>query len=298
MAFVGVTNVVVDPYSVFGTGLYEDGASSNERFKKVNYLFESEEQYRGLIMGSSRSGMTDPRWVEEATGLKTYNLSVFSGKPSDMSLLYGAYRTQSKAPEVVMLGVDAMAFLKEKGSEDLSRRHHPEVGKKKGIAFWSDYVFASIGTAVLEKLNEVDDAPISFDWESGTYRLSGYERQIAEDHQAYKDRVFGSWELREYLSEFNEEEWSALEGLLRTLEKDDVEVKLFLQPIHRQWAYRINSIRETVEARIDGDARWINLSRLGSEDDDLWYEQRHYRENIAKRVVDSLFRSHLANAEE
>lgn len=292
-------NLLVDPYGVLGTSAMPAGPSSNERYLKVEHLKERVGQYDLLMFGSSRSGMTDPNWVTEATGLEAYNLSVFSGKPTDMAALYGAYRKLNQPPKTVMVGIDAMAFLLESADTDLSRRHHPIAVETDWLGFWLDYLLAPSLLPAMEKVNAQTEPTISFDWETGTYALVGYEREIARDHADYKARKFEAWTPRRIASPLDPKQWRAFESWLERMRSENVEVHVFLQPMHRQWRERMAPLMPELLALLNSVQNWKDLSYVGSDRDDDWYEQRHYREPIAREVVNRLFprEQQLASAE-
>jgi len=282
-------NISVDPYGVFGTSGLPDGPSSNERFIKIQHTIDENVGYELLLFGSSRSGMTDPAWFEQATGLRSYNLSVFSGRPRDMEKLYAAYKKTHTGPKRVVVGLDAMSFLLEGDDTDLSRRHHPSADDASRISYWLDYLLAPSILPSMEKVTNRKRPTIVFDWAAGTYSLKHYERLIAENHQAYMDEKFGTWTPRQLSAELDAREWEALSRWLAVLQRDNVEITIFLQPMHRQWRARMAPLMKDLEPLLQSVAGLVDLSHLESDNDAVWYEQRHYREPVARSVVDALF---------
>jgi hypothetical protein len=282
-------NVGFDPYGVLGTSSMSHGPSSNERYLKIEHLRGNRDRYEMLIFGSSRSGMTDPKWVEEATGLSAYNASVFSGRPRDMQKLYTAYKTMSGPPRAVMVGLDAMSFLLEPEEKDLSRRHHPSVDEAGVLSYWLDYLLAPSVLPAMEKVAANKAPTITFDFEKGVYALVGYENEILEDHEAYMSKTFDAWKPRDFSSPMDEREWRALNAWMEEMTRDEVEVTIFLQPMHRQWKERMSPLMGELRPLLELVDGLVDLSNVGSEEDELWYEQRHYRAPIARRVVEKLF---------
>ena len=282
-------NLMVDPFGVLGTSNMPDGPSSNERYLKIEHLNSNPNQYKLLMFGSSRSGMTDPAWVRQATGLETYNLTVFSGKPTDIASLYRAYRRTNEAPKEVMIGLDAMSFLSEPDKSDLSRRHHPYVDGAGTLSYWLDYLLAPSLLPSIEKVNAQSEPSIAFDWERGTYALLGYEKQIANDHAAYIEKTFGTWKPRSFSSSLDSNQWDVFSKWLETLAADQVRVTVFLQPMHRQWKSRMSPLMPEMMSMMETLDHWVDLSNVGSDADEQWYEQRHYRASIAREVVDALY---------
>ena len=287
---VMVINLSIDPFAVFGTSSLPDGPSSNERYRKIQHLINSHGSYTHLIFGSSRSGMTDPVWIDLETGDRTYNLSVFSAGPSDMRKLYQAYRDINGPPRAVTVGIDAMAFLSEPDDADLSRRHHPRTDQAPRVSYWLDYLLAPSLVPILDKLAARTSPNITFDWHNGTYALVGKNRAIDQDHRQYMSDTFDSWVPRNFAAELDVAEWQALLGWLAELAADEVEVTVFLQPMHRQWQQRMAPLMPQLRPLLAAIPGLIDLSNLGADDNRLWYEQRHYRPALARHVVEVLHR--------
>ncbi len=127
-----------------------------------------------------------------------------------------------------------------------------------------------------------------FDYDKGVYELVHYDRQIRKDHKSYVADTFEGWKPVYANSEFNETEWLHLESLVKDLKDKGIWVIGFLQPVHHQWASRMGNILRETKARAI-EIGFEDLSGLGSEDDLLWYEQRHYRSEIAHAVLENLF---------
>lgn len=287
---LAAANVMVDPFAMFGVSNWPDGPASNERYRKIKYLADTPVRYEHLLFGSSRSGMTEPEWIEARTGERTYNLSAFSAKPTDMRLLYRAYRMQHAAPRSVTIGLDAMAFLSAPEEDDLSRRHHPSVDGAGWLGYWFDYLLAPSFIAIADKWVARKAPQIRFNWTSGTYALVGKDAAILEDHEQYMADTFSSWATRAFVSEFDHGQWDALTDWLVVLAADQVRVTLFVQPMHHQWQARMQPLMPIFRERLASLPTVVDLSDLGADDDTLWYEQRHYRPVLARELVARLYR--------
>lgn len=281
-------NLFVDPYGVLGTSSLPLGSLSNERFLKVEHLCtEKPSTYEGIVLASSRSGMTDPSLFASTPSVRYYNLSVFSGKPTDMLLLYHAFSECQGPPPEVVIGLDAMAFMAEKRSSDLSQRHHPRVSGQSPLAFWRDYLLAASALISVEKFMERADPRIQFDLMSGTYTLRHYDRLIAEDHRAYLRR-FETLRGPPISVAIDHAQIAALQDLLRTIEADHGSAVVFLQPMHRFWRGRLSEFLTGLKPILSQAIDPLDLSRLGAEDDRLWYEEKHYRHALAERVASTV----------
>ena len=103
-------NVYVDPRGIFGTNKFPVVVAT-ARIEKQMLLVAANPKPKALILGSSHCMRFSPEVIENATGLKTFNLSVNSGKMEDfLALLSYATKDLKLKPEMVILGVDPRTF--------------------------------------------------------------------------------------------------------------------------------------------------------------------------------------------
>src|SRR4030042_774651 len=114
-------NIYVDPRGVFGTGKYPV-ITATSRTEKIILLKAMEPKPEALIFGSSHCMRYSPKYVEDITGLKTFNFSVDSGKMEDfLALLNYSIEEIMIRPKLVILGVCPRTFCEMK-DEDLDDR--------------------------------------------------------------------------------------------------------------------------------------------------------------------------------
>lgn len=110
LLFLIALNVFIDPRGIFGTNKYPVIVAT-ARIEKQLHLESMNPRPKILILGSSHCMRFSPEVVEDATGLRTFNLSVNSGKIEDfLALLSYAIEDQKITPEMVILGVDPRTF--------------------------------------------------------------------------------------------------------------------------------------------------------------------------------------------
>ena len=103
-------HVYVDPRGIFGTNKYPVIVAT-ARIEKQLLLEATDPKPKALILGSSHCMRFSPEVVENATGLKTFNLSVNSGKMEDfLALLNYAIKDIEIKPDMVILGVGPRTF--------------------------------------------------------------------------------------------------------------------------------------------------------------------------------------------
>ncbi|UCC97013.1 MAG: hypothetical protein JSW66_14350 [Phycisphaerales bacterium] len=114
-------SVYVDPRAVFGTGKYPVIVAT-ARTEKLLLLESSHPKPEALILGNSHCMRFAPEVVEEATGLRTFNLSVNSGKIEDfLALADYAIEEAGLRPKLIILGVCPRTFCTLE-DEDFDRR--------------------------------------------------------------------------------------------------------------------------------------------------------------------------------
>jgi len=114
-------SVYVDPRGVFGTNKYPVVVAT-ARTEKLLFLESSNPKPEALILGSSHCMRFSPTVVEEATGLRTFNLSVNSGKIEDfLALVNYAIEEVKLKPKLIILGVCPRTFCKLE-DEDFDKR--------------------------------------------------------------------------------------------------------------------------------------------------------------------------------
>lgn len=102
--------VSVDPRGVFGTNEYPVIVATS-RTEKLLLLEATNPRPEALILGNSHCMRFSPEVVEKTTGLRTFNLSVDSGKIEDFLALtnYAIKEVQVK-PRLIILGVCPRTF--------------------------------------------------------------------------------------------------------------------------------------------------------------------------------------------
>jgi hypothetical protein len=75
MTCVAVVNALVDPYGILGTGRFPT-ATTSDRSVKVDLIQKLKQAPQLIVLGSSRSMRYDPEYLQQKTGLRTFNAGV------------------------------------------------------------------------------------------------------------------------------------------------------------------------------------------------------------------------------
>ena len=114
-------SVCVDPRGVFGTNEYPVIVATS-RTEKLLLLEATNPRPEALILGNSHCMRFSPEVVEKTTGLRTFNLSVDSGKIEDfLALVNHAIEEAGLTPKLIILGVCPRTFCNLE-DEDFDKR--------------------------------------------------------------------------------------------------------------------------------------------------------------------------------
>ena len=75
MTSVAVVNALVDPYGILGTGVFPT-ATTSDRSVKADLIEKLKQAPQLIVLGSSRSMRYDPEYLQQKTGLRTFNAGV------------------------------------------------------------------------------------------------------------------------------------------------------------------------------------------------------------------------------
>jgi len=295
-------NLVIDPYSIFGTGFLPDGAMSNERWNKLRHVLANPKRYETFVLGTSVSGAYPPHVYQAFTpGRTIYNLSAFNLAPHEMVDILDQLELRGVRPKELIIALDPFAFSKKPpGASGQMLLPKMDGAFKTHVAWYSEYLFApSLHHAFHKILSAgVSPRPVEFDFEGGAYYLNRREQAILENPGAYIQKNlqgepphFEPWDTNSF---------SGLPRLRDWADKRGIKTTWYIHPMHklaisglgnerlRQFKGRLSEILGT---------QLLDLSRLPTvcDDDAQWYDERHYRPDAAKLVIDAISASKIAN---
>lgn len=110
MAITAGLNFAVDPFLIYGTGLFEPYRINNY-IEKAEMLQDQEPLPEVLIFGSSRVGSVDPELVQELTGKTCYNWGApTTGVAGFNAMIRMALDDYGAPVKLVIIGVDPEVF--------------------------------------------------------------------------------------------------------------------------------------------------------------------------------------------
>lgn len=110
MSMTAGLNWVCDPTAKFQTGILPPIVQPMRR-QKLELIEARSQPIEVLVLGSSRVLQLDPEYLQDQTGMKSFNAGVNHGRLEDaLGLLRFTYQRQGTFPKLVLLGLDVAAF--------------------------------------------------------------------------------------------------------------------------------------------------------------------------------------------
>jgi len=292
-------NLIVDPYRVFNVFSTSNGYTPNERYNKVDYLLDHPARFDGLLLGSSKIGLFDPRLLTTTRpGINYYNLGVFGGDSKDATQMLKALLDNGLEIKEVVVGLDVGTFMGLRIPTTPAYKHHPVVSGEPDWLFFSHYMTLNslLHSALKLIQSSSDQQEIQFNFEhGGHYQLSAWDKDIENNHEAYISEHFGRSvsEQDAHNVPWIDDRFDEVVELKKLLDRKGIRYSFFIHPHHPLGDIKqvskasLKQLEVRLSAIIGGDL----VSFLGREDmesDKLYYEPKHYRPILIRQVVKSL----------
>jgi hypothetical protein len=308
---------IVNPYGPF-LGERFPRVSPNSRGLKLKLL----EQYQQsgptavLLLGSSRSMKLSPQLIEQLTGDRTFNASVFSGGPNDFLGMYRVIKQQGIHPNKLVLALDEGSLGQDnQPTEDLlsnltltSALEGTTPNTARKIWHWLE-----LYTGALRPYH-IKDTALSI-WIKLRPRMPAhkFDPDGRLDYQVWDQQVrSGTYPRRQQLEEctnrwmeglkisqpVSPELRNDLEQLVVETKRDKVALVLWITPVHPDLLARIYQEAKATENFEQGRLQLLEIAnKYGLPIKDLtdirsygghsegWYDCIHYDESDAARIT-------------
>ncbi len=199
MAGVVTLNVVADPYGTVGTRFFPT-VTASDRTVKADKIEELKEPPELVVLGSSRSMRYEPSYLEEKTGLRTFNAGVngIGGIADAWAMTQFIHETWPDARPAYLWFIDVESYVPF------------EIGVRTAgeprLARFVDQASAGEGarrlaTAVWE--NRSTMCSLATAWESG--RLLLFRKKAKVEQTKYRKRILDDGALKQ--RRWSEREW-------------------------------------------------------------------------------------------
>lgn len=299
-AAVPAFNLVLDPYSIFGTANWlRQGYNLNERFNKVEFLRRNPRRFDSFIMGASTMGLFPTETARELhPSGRWYNLAYFAGTPIEALRTLRFLKQQGVAVNEVLFGIDMFAFreLDEMAGAAWKAEHPMVAGMNKFEWVLSNAFAASFVDGLGRVTHSFNREPrMWFDIEgTGMYHLLNWDRQIELDHQAFIEKQVAAKHTKWATSAkrsgvtFIQARFDELAALKAWLADNGVRYQFWLNPIHHVTLEALTEesverFRTKVREAVGNVPDYTRRSDI-CDDDHLFYDRKHFR-GVAARMI-------------
>ena len=109
LGFAAILNVIVDPFGIYGTGIFPR-AQVNNYEEKLKLFDEFQPPPQALILGSSRVMSLDPETVTRLTGKRCFNFSLPGAKTETYYAVLKLALEHGAPIDTLIIGVEPEAF--------------------------------------------------------------------------------------------------------------------------------------------------------------------------------------------
>ncbi len=282
-------NVFIDPYQVFRLVPYRNGFTPNELDNKYMWLNKHPEQTEFLLLGSSRTGIWDPRWFDHNGQRISYNFSKLAARPTDIAQLLPALKATGLTPRHIILGIDIFPFLEHPGDRGPAHYPPPFISGESRFTFLARYFFlASFVPSALRLKHAMAEQPeLLFDFSTGLYRTPGLIRRRAKDPAAYDAKEYAPIKARIAERALSSRELHALDEIAQWCHDNHVDTRVFIHPHHpviqaQVGQHNLATLAAEVQKRFP-DA-WDFTHATDTCGAEAYLDKKHYTPAIARQL--------------
>lgn len=299
-----ITNLLIDPFNIFNTGLLKQRYQANERFIKINYLHENHVTFDSYMFGSSRIGFTNPAIIEKyILNSKFYNFTLSAANFSDY-LAHLNYFIEEKYPiKNIYFQID-VASLAHYGHPDdfYLLKMHPYVTGKNKFIFYIDYLTHPMWINIKGKLlaNLQDQNHSLYNWEKGYYSKPYLEESIQNNCQKYyqTEPSFQLHTSRNVRGTAIAQSIAALKKIKKLCDENHINLIVFITPHnqHMMDAFVLEDYFNYLQqiAYITDYYDFSGYNTITTNDCN-YYETSHYRPLVGELIAARIFHDSSIN---
>lgn len=301
---LGIINYIIDPFSVFHSGILPYDYEINERFNKIKHLDQHHDRYNAYIMGSSRSGTTSPSLLEKhIPGSHFYNMTVAGCTQYDNEQ-HLRYFIEKKYPiKHIFLQIDVSDIYGFKAPEgNYNAKHHPHIMHTSDSLFYLSYLTILPVKRFIEKIKvnyfEGHKNYLRYDLtQSGRWYVDYLEAQIQADPLKYvqEQSSFNQKLSRGSKGTKIKENIHALKRFKALADAQNINLIVYIAPHnhHMMDTFEHQSYLEYL-GEISKITPFWDFSGYNAItlNDGYYYESSHYRDLLAELIVKRIFNDH------
>jgi hypothetical protein len=304
-AMLLLLNYLVDPYDVFGTGLFKYSYATNEYFVKVEYITGHKDEFDSFILGSSKGNVFSPETAEQyIPGSRFYNLSFKAASLFEyyMHLDY-LLKTGFKVRNII-LTVDPTLLTEEhmRPFKGLSRRltfeklPHPYITGGSKSAFYMKYLWRVSLEGMAFKVKKSLFNPYKFNelnLDTGVYHGNEQEQMIRQNHEKYIQEQHSLNINKVYrVTRVSPVAVEGLRVIHELCRRNNIRLVIVVLPLNYNVLNQLNAddyllfVKKLSEVTDFVD--FIGYHSI-SLDNKLYYDFQHFRPVVARRVLAKTF---------
>jgi len=291
-----LANYIIDPYYVFHSNYTRVSPTVNDRFNKIEYLKNHHTKYNSFLIGSSRMGTFDNRYLENLyPNRKYYNLSFFAAEPEEILSNLIFLKNNGARFDYILMGIDIYPFIQHQHSDSLSVRPHPLITKESHFMWYKDY-FVTAGLAQLFTAieNHVSENPLLFDFSAtGSWLLFQDVKPI--ENTKYYHPISRKFDVNRINIEWDKSKFVALSNLIKWINANTLTADFFIHPFHNSLTSRIDPqsldmFYHNVRTIVPNINDFSGLEEI-VHNNYMYYDEKHYRPMIADSLIARIFQT-------
>lgn len=303
-----ISNLIIDPFNIFHTGVLKYQVQQNERYQKIEFLKHHKNKFDTLMLGNSRIGTTDPVILEQyLPDGKVYNMGVSSANTDDYLKHLKYFIKDGYSLKTIYLQIDYQDMMYWGHSDsNYLQKYHPDVtDQNMFVYFWKYLTITPVFNMKIKLLQNItpDNSHTVHDFEgTGMWFNDKKESAINRDPEAYIKQE-ASFHLKlDRTTGINPPAYKKMLKSMRELtvlcDRHNIRLILFTAPLNHTFldSFYIEDMLTFLEdiSRIHNYWFFSDYNSLTCNNSN-YYEASHYRDTLAKSIAARIFQDNTAN---
>jgi hypothetical protein len=302
-----LANFAIDPYAIF----YRDPNSAvapNERFIKMNFLEQNKNKYQGFLIGSSRIGTTEPKYLERyIKDVRFYNLTIAAGTLGDFQILIKRLLQSQVQVKYIYLQIDVFDNLTNYTHDQsalLLKMKPEDENIEQKVQFYRDYLlshpYETLWAQLERDFNLKNEYRRNDFFQSGCWYEDSKERELHKNANLYvkKEKTFYKKEKIVADKEVVFKNLAALKNIVSTCQQNNIKLILFVTPHNKNMLKSINYsdyldfLKSLAQINDYWDFSGFNTITMENKN---YYEYSHYRPYVGQLITGRIFHDDTVN---
>ncbi len=302
VAVIALLNVTVDPFGVFGDGVfdwYSYNMTNNPRSAKTAFLSNTGDKYDSFLVGCSSTSSFPTDAFDKALDAKFYNMIMYGADMSDCEKTV-RYLIENHTVENIVLNVylgNAVSY----GTDDksLTGGLHYKVSGEPAVNFYARHLFANPMYS-LSKLSSLSkDEYLSlpfdvFDVRTGAYDKRKRDAEPISDINSYCESypVFKNYPKATYTMPYIRQNAESVRAIRELCEQNGVNLITVTAPVYYDYFlyFSKQDIAEFYRTLAEASGGfWDFAVSSVSLDPRYFYDETHFRNDVGQMAAARIF---------